>query len=166
MIIEDIILNRNESSVTTQTFTIKVDVDKESSSKFHDITDTIEQLISKSKVTSGIAVIFSKHTTSAIVIQENEPLLLEDLSNTLECIAPKKAKYKHNDFNIRTVHMHANECPNGHSHCQHLVLGSSETIPIVDNSLTLGNWQRIFHVELDKEGPASYREIIVQLLGT
>ena len=83
MIIEDIILNKNESSVTTQTFTIKVGVDKESSSKFHDITDTIEQLISKSKVTSGIAVIFSKHTTSAIVIQENEPLLLQDLSNTL-----------------------------------------------------------------------------------
>ena len=62
--------------------------------------------------------------------------------------------------------MHVDECTNGHSHCQHLVLGTSETIPIVENNLTLGNWQRIFHVELDQEGPASYREIILQILGT
>ena len=164
--IEDIILNKNESSISSQTYTIKVDVDKNQSTKFHDITETIQQLISKSKINSGIAVIFSKHTTSAIVIQENEPLLLQDLSNTLESFAPKKAKYKHNDFDIRTVHMHVDECTNGHSHCQHLVLGTSETIPIVENNLTLGNWQRIFHVELDQEGPASYREIILQILGT
>ena len=164
--IEDIILNKNESSISTQTFTIKINVDKKTSSKFFDITDSIKKLMNESKINSGIAVIFSKHTTSAIVIQENEPLLLQDLSNLLECIAPKEAKYKHNDFDIRTVHMHEDECPNGHSHCQHLVLGSSETIPIVNNELTLGNWQRIFHVELDKEGPAIQREIIVQILGT
>ena len=71
--IEDIILSKNESSISSQTYTIKVDVDKNQSTKFHDITETIQQLISKSKINSGIAVIFSKHTTSAIVIQENEP---------------------------------------------------------------------------------------------
>jgi len=163
--IEEVIVNKKESSISTQTFTLKIKVNQETISKFFDITDKITNLISKSNINSGIAVIYSKHTTSAIVIQENEPLLLQDLSNMLECIAPKKGNYKHNDFNVRTVHMHADECPNGHSHCQHLVLGSSETIPIVNNALTLGKWQRIFHVELDSEGPSSYREVIIQLLG-
>jgi len=163
--IEDIILNKNESSISTQTFTIKINVDKKTSAKFFDITDSIKKLINESKINSGIAVIFSKHTTSAIVIQENEPLLLQDLSNLLECIAPKEAKYKHNDFDIRTVHMHEDECPNGHSHCQHILIGTSETIPVIDNSLSLGKWQRIFLVELDEEFP-SEREIIVQLIGT
>ena len=60
--------------------------------------------------------------------------------------------------------MNEDECPNGHSHCQHLTLGSSETIPVIDGALTLGQWQRIFMVELDdsKEMP---REILVQIMG-
>ena len=155
--------------VSESLFTVTTEILQVSSSdylEFIDITDEVENAITKSRISNGMVVVFSKHTTSAIVIQENEPLLLQDLSNTLESFAPKKAKYKHNDFDIRTVHMHVDECPNGHSHCQHLVLGTSETIPIVENNLTLGNWQRIFHVELDQEGPASYREIILQILGT
>ena len=56
------------------------------------------------------------------------------------------------------------ECPNGHSHCQHLVLGSSETIPVVEGTLTLGQWQRIFMVELD-DAKMVPREVLVQIMG-
>ena len=111
---------------------------------------------------------FSKHTTAAVVIQENEPLLLEDFKNLLEKIAPSEAKYRHNDFDVRTVHMHEDECPNGHSHCQHLVLGASETVPLVQGKMTLGEWQRVFMVELDgeKAEQVGCREVIVQILGS
>ncbi len=61
--------------------------------------------------------------------------------------------------------MHDDECPNGHSHCQQLMVGSSETIPIVDAKLSLGEWQRIFMVELDGERRVSNREITIQILG-
>ncbi len=133
--------------------------------KFYDITAHIESIISKENFESGIAVVFSKHTTAGILIQEHEPLLLEDLTNLLQDISPKDKEYNHNNFAIRTVHMHEDECPNGHSHCQHILIGTSETIPVIDNSLSLGKWQRIFLVELDEEFP-SEREIIVQLIGT
>ena len=112
-------------------------------------------------------LVFSRHTTSAIVIQENEPLLLEDFKTLLENTASKDASYRHNDFDVRTVHMHENECPNGHSHCQHLVLGSSEMVPVIDGDMPLGEWQRIFMVELDgmKGEMVGSREIVVQIMG-
>ena len=132
--------------------------------KFYDITTEIELILDQSNFDSGILVVFSKHTTAGIVIQENEPLLLQDFSSLLNTIAPKNKEYNHNNFSIRTVHMHEDECPNGHSHCQHILIGTSETIPVINNSLTLGKWQRIFLVELDADYNND-REIIVQLIG-
>ena len=103
--------------------------------EFIDITDRITSILDKTDVSNGTVTIFSRHTTSAIVIQENEPLLLNDMSSLLEKLSPKSARYGHNDFTIRTVNMNEGEPPNGHSHCQHLLLGSSETIPVANESL-------------------------------
>ena len=75
--------------------------------KFYDITAHIESIISKANFESGIAVVFSKHTTAGILIQEHEPLLLEDLTNLLQDISPKDKEYNHNNFAIRTVQMNA-----------------------------------------------------------
>ena len=105
----------------------------------------------------------SKHTTAAITIQEDEPLLLTDMKSTLERFAPSNAHYRHNDFAVRTVHMNEDECPNGHSHCQHMVLGTSETVPVIDGSLALGEYQRVFVVELDPE--KTQRQVLVQIMG-
>ena len=139
----------------------------ETSPEFIDITDEVEGFIESSGVLNGIVVVFSKHTTAAIVIQEDEPLLLDDFRNLLDSIASSDAKYSHNDFDVRTVHMHDNECPNGHSHCQHLTLGSSESVPVIDGKMALGEWQRVFMVELDgeKAQQIGYREVVVQVLG-
>ena len=97
-----------------------------------------------------------------VVINEMEPLLLLDMERFLEELAPRDNDYKHNDFSIRTVNLTQDECPNGHAHCQNLVLGTSETMPILDGRLQLGQWQRIFLVELD--GPRD-RECLIQVLG-
>ena len=45
------------------------------------------------------------------------------------------------------------------------MIGSSETIPVVDAKLSLGQWQRIFVVELDGDRRVSNREITIQILG-
>ena len=139
-------------------------INTSSAPEFIDITDRITSILDKTDVSNGTVTIFSRHTTSAIVIQENEPLLLNDMSSLLEKLSPKSARYGHNDFTIRTVNMNEGEPPNGHSHCQHLLLGSSETIPIANGLLTLGQWQRVFVVELD-ESKITPREIIVQIMG-
>jgi secondary thiamine-phosphate synthase enzyme len=135
--------------------------------EFIDITDNIEILIKDTKISNGSVIVFSKHTTSAIVIQEDEPFLIQDFKSFLENLAPAAGQYKHNDFEHRTVHMHDDECPNGHSHCQQLLLGTSETIPIINGDMVLGKWQRIFMVELDglKAKQIDFREVVVQIMG-
>lgn len=138
-------------------------VESATAPEFIDITDQVVEFVRQSEVRNGFAVVYSRHTTAAIIIQENEPLLLVDMATTLERLAPRSAHYRHNDFSVRTVHMHENECANGHSHCQHLALGTSETIPIIDGALAFGQWQRIFMVELDEE--ANRRQILVQIMG-
>ena len=154
-----------EALMKASLFRLEVDVKSAGMPEFIDITENVENFVSLSGVTSGFVVVFSQHTTAAIVIQENEPLLLKDMSDALDHFAPRSANYRHNDFKVRTVHMHEDECPNGHSHCQHLVLGSSETIPISEGKLTLGQWQRIFVVELDDDASKEFRQILIQTLG-
>ena len=151
-----------ETNLATVTF--ELDVYAETEPDFVDITDRVVDAVNQSGINNGFVIVFSKHTTAAIIIQEHEPLLLEDLGNTLERIAPKNVDYRHNDCNVRTVHMHEDECPNGHSHCRHMMLGTSENIPIIDGALPFGKWQRIFMVELDQEAEQP-RKILVQVVG-
>ena len=82
----------------------------------------------------------------------------------LEKASPKQGQYQHNDFSVRTVNMNEDECPNGHSHCRQITLGTSETIPLIDGKLALGKWQSIFMIELDQEAPQP-RQIIIQIVG-
>jgi secondary thiamine-phosphate synthase enzyme len=132
--------------------------------QFLDITDEVAELVRAAGVREGVANVFSRHTTAAVCIQEAEPLLLEDLRDFLERSAPAEAHYRHNDFRVRTVHMHDDESPNGHAHCLQMMLGSSESIPVADGELLLGQWQRVFLVELD--GPRTSREVIIHAIGT
>jgi secondary thiamine-phosphate synthase enzyme len=129
---------------------------------FIDITDKIKRKIKKSGIKNGVVNIQSLHTTMAIIVQEAEPLLIDDLKKTLEKVAPRTLKYMHDNFEIRTVNMHPNEPANGHSHCKALFLPSCVFINIVKASLDIGQWQRIFAVELDD---ARSRKISVQIIG-
>lgn len=131
--------------------------------EFIDITDDVNQVVAAAGVQFGQVTVFSQHTTAAIKINENEPLLLRDLARTLRHFAPPNAYYEHNDFSRRTVNMNEDECANGHAHCQHLFLGASETIPVVDGRPAIGVWQRIFLIELDH--PRS-RRVLVNVVGT
>ena len=140
--------------IRTHTLTFRT----ERGPQFIDITDHVVQLVRESGVENGFAVVFSKHTTAAIVINENEPGLIADLEATLSRMLPHDHPYDHN-----TYHPTENdERPNGHSHCQHVFLGASEHIPIVGGALTFGQWQRVFLVELDH---AREREVVIQVLG-
>jgi len=130
--------------------------------EFIDITQEVKDVLARSEISEGSVLVFTRHTTAAIEINEDEPLLMEDLKQFLLRIAPRDGNYKHNDFFIRTANMTEDECPNGHAHCQHLLLGTSETIPIVDSELLLGRWQRIFLIELDRPRE---RQVFVQVQG-
>ena len=115
-----------------------------------DITDNVLEEVNKSSIRSGICVISTPHTTTAIIINENEPGLLSDMFNLLNKLVPPGAGYNHDRIDN-----------NADSHLRAMLLGSSETIPIVDGKLVLGTWQRIFFVELD--GPRQ-RKVNITLI--
>ncbi len=140
----------------THTFTVQTQKGPE----LVDITDKVAQVVEETCIQNGFVVVFSRHTTAAIRINENCPHLIQDIEEMLQRLAPPDAYYRHN------VYAHAfsvnGERPNGHAHCQHLLLGVSEAIPVVGGRLLLGQYQRIFLVELDHGRP---REVVVQLVG-
>jgi secondary thiamine-phosphate synthase enzyme len=129
---------------------------------FIDITHKVEKFIAESKVKEGLANIQSMHTTAAIIVNENEPLLIKDMEAFLEKLASNKCEYNHDNFEIRTVNMCDDECVNGHSHCKAILLPTSVTLNIVDSKLQLGQWQRIFLRELDRSRP---RKVQIQIIG-
>ncbi len=141
-------------------FSLKVDT--KDAPQLIDITDWVKGCVAESSVSNGLVLVYSRHTTAAVKINENEPMLIEDMAEFLERIAPRDAYYRHNDFTIRTVNMTEDESPNAHAHLQHLMLGCSETIPLVDGKIPFGQWQSIFFIELDHPRP---REVMVQIMG-
>ena len=129
---------------------------------FIDITEAVEAFLKESNVINGLMNIQTMHTTCPVFLNENEPCLLRDFQNHLAGLAPKNLPYIHNDFTVRTVNICDNECKNGHSHCLALHFPSNLTVNVIGGKLQLGQWQRVFVVELDKARP---RTIQFQLLG-
>jgi secondary thiamine-phosphate synthase enzyme len=130
--------------------------------QFIDLTDRLEALVVQSGIRFGFVNVQSLHTTAAIIVNENEPLLLSDFAAALERSAPACAVYRHDDVALRTVNLTADERVNGHAHCRALILGMSACINVIYGRLHLGAWQRVFLVELD--GPRD-REVSVLILG-
>ena len=89
------------SEATFNSIVFRIQASASSSPEFVDITDQVIDRVRESDVRNGFVVVYSRHTTAAIVIQENEPLLIEDMKSTIERMAPRNAHYRHNDFTVR-----------------------------------------------------------------
>ena len=114
------------------------------SSKNFEIIDISSKINEKIDINEGIVNIFSKHSTSAIAVNENESGLLADLELMLEDLVSDKYSWKHDLIDN-----------NAKSHLKSFLLSSSETIPISNGKLDLGTWQSVFFIELD--GPRKDR---------
>jgi secondary thiamine-phosphate synthase enzyme len=117
--------------------------------QFIDLSELVAERVRRSRIGSGTVNVQSRHTTTAIVINENEPLLIEDLKELLDAWAPRTARYRHDDLSARQPPFLLAERVNGHAHARAVLLGSSETLNIVNGQVQLGRWQRILLVELD-----------------
>ena len=108
-----------------------------------DITSKINEEID---IDEGIVNIFSRHSTSAIVVNENESGLLADLELMLKDLVSDKYSWQHDRIDN-----------NAKSHLKSFLLSSSETIPISGGKLDSGTWQSVFFIELD--GPRKNRTV-------
>jgi secondary thiamine-phosphate synthase enzyme len=129
--------------------------------QFVDLTELVAERVRRSGVREGMVTVQSRHTTAAVLVNENEPLLLQDFQDLLERWAPADARYGHNDLEARGG-APAEERPNGHAHARALLLGASVCLNVAGGLLDLGEWQSVFLVELD--GPRE-RALSVQVLG-
>lgn len=131
--------------------------------EFEDITDKVHEFVKKSGVKNGLINIQTLHTTTALIVNENEPYLIEDMKKNFREMAEKDVYYGHNDFSIRTVNMCGlEECKNGHSHCLAAYLPTHVTLNVIGSKVSFGQWQRIFFIELDH---ARDRKVQMQILG-
>ncbi|MDX2043672.1 MAG: secondary thiamine-phosphate synthase enzyme YjbQ [Acidobacteriota bacterium] len=129
--------------------------------QFIDLTSHIANIVRRSGIRHGMVNVQTKHTTTALIVNENEPLLLNDLKRMLDSYAPRDGEYEHNDFS-RRVDIPPDEPANGHSHCKALFLPASMMLNVADGKLQLGRWQSLFLIELDE---ARERSVSVLVLG-
>ncbi len=116
------------------------------------ITEKVVEKINDSEIKNGFCLVFSRHTTAGIIVNENEKGLVEDMESFLEKLAPEDKKYMHNRGPDK----------NGHAHLRNILTGSGQTLPVEKGSLVSGTWQNIFLVEGDS--PRT-RNIDVYLIG-
>lgn len=129
---------------------------------FIDITGKIKSFLKETGLKNGLVNIQILHTSAALMVNEAEPLLIEDLKRNLENCAPKTLKYQHDNLSKRTINLCPEECINGHSHCKAVHLLVSATLNLINGRLQLGQWQSIFLIELDQ---ARQRKVQIQVIG-
>jgi secondary thiamine-phosphate synthase enzyme len=117
----------------------------------YDITGEVVSIIVQSKVKTGIASIYARGSTSAIMIQENwDKSVQNDVITLMKRLVPSG------------IWEHDLQDNNGDAHLKAGIVGASETIPIIDYNPGLSTWQNIFFCEFD--GPRDKREIVVTVI--
>lgn len=126
----------------------------------YNITPQIQAFVDSTGLRNGYGLVFARHTTTALAVNEYEKRLLEDIKVYLRKLAPEGDRYLHNDLHLRDVP--PDEPINAHSHLMAMTLNNSEMIPIVEGKLALGTYQSVLLLELD--GPRD-RTVFLQVAG-
>ncbi|WP_296897582.1 secondary thiamine-phosphate synthase enzyme YjbQ [Thiohalocapsa sp.] len=121
-----------------------------------DITAQVRERVRAAGLRQGLVTLISQHTTARLNLNENEERLQQDMVTFLKRLVPRDGDYSHN---IAPV----DDRDNAHAHLLGLFANASESIPVADGELLLGDWQSVFFVELD--GPRAKRQVTLQLLG-
>jgi secondary thiamine-phosphate synthase enzyme len=137
-------------------------VDTKRAVEFVDVTPLLSGVVREAGLFAGLMMVQTRHTTTGLLINENEPLLLTDLEAFFARVARAPGGYAHDDFRRRTVNLTARERKNGHAHCLAALLRTSECVSVVGGELGLGRWQRVFLAEFDG---GQRRELSVTLIG-
>lgn len=164
--------------MNVKTFTIGIDSEKRVT--FHDVTTKIEEFLAQVGVRNGVAVVSSPHTTCSVLIQEEShdrnadgtEFLMQDLLNALETLVPTyhgEGQYLHPGPEHIDVATHERDeqarwSLNVDAHLRSVILGRSESIPIVDEKLQLGQFGRVYFADFDQIR-ARHRTVRVVIMG-
>ncbi|MFH0969232.1 MAG: secondary thiamine-phosphate synthase enzyme YjbQ [Patescibacteria group bacterium] len=139
----------------------KFEINSSTQIEFIDLTDNVQEIIDNSGIREGQVVVYSPHTTMGIMVNHNEPMLLQDFLKIFHRLVPVDSQYSHDLFELRRGKS-ADGRSNGQAHCQTILIGISETIPIEKGKMFITEKQSVFAVEFDG---ARKRDIVVQVIG-
>lgn len=117
-----------------------------------DITYKVEEIVHKSGIKNGVCMVFAPHATVAIIANEHEQGLVEDIIDFVKELTQVSRNWKHNLID-----------DNAHAHIGSAIISSHRLFPIANGQLVRGTWQNIFVLEMD--GPRSNRTIYVTVMG-
>ncbi len=117
-----------------------------------DITQQVEEVVKESGVLNGVCLIFAPHATAAVIMNEHESGLIQDILTKVKELTEPERGWKHNLVD-----------DNAHAHLGSILFGSGKALPIRNGRLVRGVWQNIFLLELD--GPRVGRTVVVEVLG-
>ncbi|MAG38996.1 hypothetical protein CMO90_02810 [Candidatus Woesearchaeota archaeon] len=116
-----------------------------------DITSEVNKLIKDSSVANGLCNVFTTHSTSAVLINENyDSNVCKDFLKAINEAIPKQSNYLHDQIDN-----------NASAHIKAALIGPQESIPIRDKCLKLGTWQSLMFADFD--GPKK-RIIVISIL--
>jgi len=120
-----------------------------------EITREVAAIVGRAGIKTGTVTVFVKHTSASLVIMENaDPSARRDLEMFFEKLVPENTPW----------FIHTLEGPDDMpSHIRMALTRTSEVIPVMDRSMTLGTWQGIFLFEHRRD--PHRREIVVSVIG-
>ena len=129
-----------------------------------DLTEELLRAIKDSGVTDGAAIVFTSHTTCALLINEWEDGAMDDFRNRMRHLVPDDVYYAHDDLDRRTQNLEeSHERRNGHSHVKSMLLSAtSHAIPVAAGEPAFGRWQRLILFEMDEPKD---RQILFHVFG-
>lgn len=116
------------------------------------ITDRVEQVVARSGIQEGMALVSAMHITAGVYVNDDEPGLFEDIWEWLQKLAPHGPDYQH----------HRTGEDNGDAHLKSLLVHHQVIVPITRGKLDLGTWQQIFYAEFDGQ---RRKRVIIKALG-
>jgi secondary thiamine-phosphate synthase enzyme len=129
----------------------EIDVSTKSRTELVDISSYVEDHVRKSNIKNGFCLAYALHSTVAIIVNEHETGLIQDIINKVEKDFPKDIGWLHDRID-----------DNADAHLASTFIGPSRVFPVKDGRLVRGTWQNIFLLELD--GPRT-RKIVLEVLG-
>ena len=120
--------------------------------EYINITPPVEEMVAKSGIQEGMALVSAMHITAAIYVNDAEDGLIHDIDAWLEQLAPFKQNYLH----------HRTGESNGDAHLKSLLMHHEVIVPITKGKLDFGPWQQIYYAEFDGRRK---KRVIVKIMG-
>ena len=120
--------------------------------EFIRITEEIAEIVSKSGVKDGMALVSAMHITAGVFVNDWEDGLIRDFQDWLERLAPSGLDYRH----------HQTGEDNADAHLKRTIMGHQVMIPITAGKLDLGPWEQVFYAEFDGQRK---KRVVVKVMG-